>query len=58
MKRMLSLEQPPTAVFFTNYEITLGGIIALNEKGVRFPDDISIIGFDNMMISRVVKPKL
>ncbi|MDY3249479.1 MAG: LacI family DNA-binding transcriptional regulator [Candidatus Choladocola sp.] len=58
MKRMLSLEQPPTAVFLTNYEITLGGIIALNEKGVRFPDDISIIGFDNMMISRVVKPKL
>ncbi len=58
MKRLLALEEPPTAVFLSNYEITLGGIIALNEKGVRFPDDISIIGFDNIMISQVVKPKL
>lgn len=58
MKRLLSLGEPPTAVFLTNYEITLGGIIALNEKDIRFPDDISIIGFDNLMISCVVKPKL
>lgn len=57
MKRLLSLGLPPTAVFLTNYELTLGGIIALNEKGVRVPDDLSLIGFDNMMLSRVVKPR-
>lgn len=57
MKRLLSLGLPPTAVFLTNYETTLGGIIALNEKGVRIPDDLSLIGFDNMMLSRVVKPR-
>lgn len=58
MKRLLALKEPPTAVFLSNYEITLGGIIALNELGKRFPDDISIVGFDNLMLSQVVKPKL
>ncbi len=55
---LLKMEDSPTAVFLSNYEITLGAVIALNEKGVRFPDDISIIGFDNMMLSQVVKPNL
>lgn len=55
---LMEMEEPPTAVFLSNYEITLGAVIALNEKGIRFPDDISIIGFDNMMLSQVVKPRL
>lgn len=58
MLRLLELKERPSAVFLTNYEITLGAVIALNEKGVHFPDDISIVGFDNMMLSQVVKPKL
>ena len=56
--QLLEMEERPTAVFLTNYEITLGAVIALNEKGVHFPEDISIIGFDNLMLSKVVKPKL
>ena len=58
MKRLLSLPEKPTAVFLANYEITLGAIVALNELGLRFPDDISVVGFDNLMLSQVVKPKL
>lgn len=58
MKKLVSLENRPTAVFLSNYEITLGAIIALNEMGIKYPEDISIIGFDNIMLSQVVKPKL
>jgi len=58
MLELLELEERPTAVFLSNYEITLGAIIALNEKGIHFPKEISIIGFDNMMLSQVVKPQL
>jgi LacI family transcriptional regulator len=48
----------PTAIFVTNYEMTLGAVIAANERGIRFPDNLSFIGFDNLQISRVIKPRL
>jgi LacI family transcriptional regulator len=57
-KSLLTAVQKPTALYLSNYEITLGSIIAINELGISFPEDISIIGFDNMMLSQVVKPKL
>jgi len=49
---------PPTAVYVTNYEMTLGAIMALNESRVLVPDEISIIGFDNLQLAQVVKPAL
>ncbi len=58
MKKLLMLENRPTAVFLSNYEITLGAIIAMNEIGVSFPEELSIIGFDNMILAQIVKPKL
>lgn len=58
MVQLLEMGERPTAVFLTNYEITLGAVIAMNEKGIHFPADISIIGFDNLMLSKVVKPRL
>ncbi len=52
------MENPPTAVFVTNYEMTLGAIMAINERDIRIPDQLSIIGFDNIQLARVVKPSL
>ena len=47
-----------TAMFVTNYEMTLGSIIAIKELNANIPDDISIIGFDNFDISRIISPSL
>ncbi len=47
-----------SAIFVTNYETTLGAIIAANERGVKIPDDLSIIGFDNLDLCRISTPKL
>lgn len=58
MKAFLNMKDRPTAVFMSNYEITLGGVIAVNESGIPFPQEISMIGFDNFMLSKVVKPSL
>ena len=58
MKELLEMEDRPTAVFMSNYEITLGGIVAVNELSVAFPDEISLIGFDNFLLSKVVNPPL
>ena len=57
MRRLLARNRC-TAVFVTNYEMTLGAIIAVNEMGLKIPDEISIIGFDNMDLSRIAQPQL
>ena len=48
MKTLLSLATPPTAVFAVSDRTALGAIPAIEEAGLGVPDDISIVGFDDM----------
>jgi len=57
-KELLESKNCITAIFCVNYELTLGTIIAMNELGVKYPDDISFFGFDNMELTRTVNPSL
>ena len=47
-----------TAVFVTNYEMTMGAMIGVNELGIRIPEQLSMIGFDNLQFARACNPKL
>lgn len=47
-----------TAVFVTNYEMTMGAVIGLNELGICIPDQISLVGFDNLPFAKACNPKL
>ena len=47
-KRMLESDPKPTAVFATSDEITIGVLEVLNAAGVRVPQDISLVGFDDV----------
>lgn len=47
-----------TAVFVTNYEMTMGAMIGVNELGIQIPEQLSMIGFDNLQFSRACRPKL
>jgi LacI family transcriptional regulator len=58
MKALIALVPRPTAVFITNYEMTLGAMIALNETSCRMPDDISMIGFDKLDLFGAMYPNL
>ena len=58
MIKLLALEDRPTAVFMSNYEITLGAVMAVNELGVLCPEEISMLGFDDLILSHVVKPRM
>ncbi len=58
MKALLALPNKPTAVFVTNYEMTLGAILALNEDGVNVPEDMSLLGFDKLDQFGVLYPEL
>jgi LacI family transcriptional regulator len=55
---LLDMDNPPTAVFITNYEMTLGVIMAINERNVLVPEQVSIIGFDSLELTKIVKPSL
>ena len=57
-KKIFAASAPPTAVFCSNYEITLGLIMAMNELDIKIHEDVSLIGFDNLMLSNVIKPKI
>lgn len=47
-----------TAVFVTNYEMTMGAVIGMNELGLKIPEQLSMIGFDNLQFARACNPKL
>jgi LacI family transcriptional regulator len=57
-KKLLNLSNPPTAIFAANDESALGAIEATREAGLRIPDDLSIVGFDNMPGTTDITPAL
>lgn len=52
------LKHQPTAVFTANDEMAIGLYRGLAEQGVRIPEDISVIGFDDIDLAEYVTPKL
>jgi LacI family transcriptional regulator len=56
---LLRLKQIPSAIFCASDRIALGAYDALKEKGVRIPEDMSIIGFDNQeLLAAHARPPL
>lgn len=58
MKTLLSLPDRPTAVFITDPMIAVGAINYAHEVGVRIPEDVSILGFDDTDTRNNVFPKM
>lgn len=55
---LLDLEQPPTAVFASSDQMALGAIEALRRRGLRVPEDMSVVGFDDLPEVRWSAPPL
>ena len=55
---LMNLYDRPTAVFTTNYDITMGFITAARERGVRIGEEIAVFGFDCVEICTMIKPPL
>ena len=57
-RELLSQEDRPDALFTGNNLITLGALATIGEIGLRIPEDIAIIGFDDMPWSSTLNPPL
>jgi LacI family transcriptional regulator/LacI family purine nucleotide synthesis repressor len=58
MKILLKSTELPTAVFCQSDEMAIGAMTAIEEAGYSVPEDFSLVGFDDIEISRYVKPAL
>lgn len=57
-RKLTSLDVMPDAVFATSDSIAFGFIDAMKDKSIKIPEEISIMGFDDINMSNVIEPKL
>lgn len=58
VKMLIAVGNLPTAMVFANDEMAIGGINAIKESGLRVPEDISVVGFDDIELAQYVQPPL
>ncbi len=52
--RLMALDNPPTAIFCTNHDITMGVVTAARERGLKIPGDVSVFGYDCVDVCAVM----
>ena len=57
-ERLLERKHPPTAIFCFNDEMAMGVLETARRRKLRVPDDLSIVGFDDIRFARYVDPPL
>jgi DNA-binding LacI/PurR family transcriptional regulator len=57
-KELLDLPEPPTALLLGNAYLALGALKAIQQQGVRIPDEIAVVAFDEMEWTSLVQPAL
>ena len=57
-ERLLSLPDPPTAIFAFNDNLAIGAIHAARTRGLAVPGDVSVVGFDDVEYATVISPAL
>lgn len=58
MLQLLDLPSPPTAVFCFSDRVAMGAYDAIRMRGLKIPDDISVVGFDDESFARKILPPL
>jgi DNA-binding LacI/PurR family transcriptional regulator len=55
---LLESRNPPTALFMTNDLMAIGALRAATDRGLSVPGDLSIVGFDDILLARYASPSL
>lgn len=57
-RQLLQLPEPPTCILFPDDFSYIGGMNAINEMGLRIPEDISTVGYDGQNLAGMISPRL
>ena len=57
-QQLLALDEPPTAIFAFNDMLAIGALQAIRQHGLRVPEDISVVGFDDTYEASIMHPPL
>lgn len=57
-KSLMRLKNPPTAIFACNDLMAIGVLDAMEEDGIRVPEDVAVVGYDDTLLASVVRPRL
>lgn len=55
---LLDLPSPPSAIFTANNLLTLGALETIHGRGIKIPEDVAIVGYDDMYFSASLNPPL
>ncbi len=58
MRRLLTVRPRPTAVFVASDTVALGALVTLRQAGIRVPEDMALVGFDDIPLAAYVDPPL
>jgi len=56
--KLAAMAERPDAVFAANDNMAIGALLALEEAGLRAPEDVAIVGFDDVPLASLVRPAL
>jgi LacI family transcriptional regulator len=56
--RLLTLDEPPTAIFAASDLMAIGAVRAAAQAGLRVPEDLAVVGFDDIQLASHVNPPL
>jgi LacI family transcriptional regulator len=57
-KNLLEQSEHPTAIFAANDAMALGAVYAIQDAGLRVPEDVAVVGYDNRNFAKTVRPRI
>jgi LacI family transcriptional regulator len=58
LERLLRLPEPPTAIVMGNNQVTISTMSAMQRRGIRIPEDIALVAFDDFVWASLFSPRL
>ena len=58
VQELLALPDRPTAIFCANDSMAIGGLAAVHDAGLRVPEDVTVVGFDDIPLAHYMSPPL